>query len=75
MALPAVSVQGDYVGFNSGNGEKLSYNQEWLCLAAAKFLSIFWCRILHSRPVDALPVRLQVKGGSEASAIFAGRSL
>ena len=37
-------VQGDFVGFNIGNGEKLSYSQAvglaWLCLAAVNFLSI-----------------------------------
>ena len=33
------AVQCDYVGFNTGNGENLSYSQDtclaWLCLAAA----------------------------------------
>ena len=37
-------VQGDYVGFNTGNEEKLSCNQAELgqasCLAVAEFLSI-----------------------------------
>ena len=38
---PLVSfyVQGDYIGFNTRNGEKLSYSQAdglaWLCLAVA----------------------------------------
>ena len=34
-----VSIQADYVGFNTGNGEKLSYSQvagmAWLCLDVA----------------------------------------
>ena len=37
-------VQDDFVGFNTGNGEKLSYSQgaglAWLCLAVAYILYI-----------------------------------
>ena len=32
-------IQGDYIGFNTGNGEKLTYSQAaglaWLCLSVA----------------------------------------
>ena len=38
-AVNSMYLQGDYVGFNIGNGEKLSYNEAtdlaWLCLAVA----------------------------------------
>ena len=40
-----LDVQGDYVGFNTGNGEKLRYSQvarlALLCLDVAELLSIF----------------------------------
>ena len=40
----STNAQGDYAGFNTGNGEKLSYGQgadlAWLCLAVASFFSL-----------------------------------
>ena len=50
------SVQGDNVGFNTGNGEKLSYSQAadqaWLRLTAFLSILMIYGVILRSHPVD-----------------------